>query len=222
MTAVAVAENPRAVAGGNNPPEPTPYEIAAAKVNDIYGEAALWLDGTVVENQETADGIANLLAELRKARKLAEETRKAEKEPHDKLAAEVQARFKPLLEKADLAAEACKRAVAPWLQKLAAEQERVARLARDEADRKQREAEDAIRATDAANLAERAAAEALVKDAKKANVVANKAERVTATAGGAFGKATGLRTVWIAILADAGAALMHYATHAEQETQAFL
>src|SRR5690349_4076026 len=109
MTAVLADINPRAVIGGNNPP-PSPFEIAQKAVEDIYGEASMWLDGATVDSQELADGIGNLASELRKARKLADETRKIENKPFDDGKAEVQARYKPLLDKADLAIEACKKA----------------------------------------------------------------------------------------------------------------
>ena len=37
-----LAENPRAVVGGNNPPaKPTPFELAEKAVNDIYDETVL-------------------------------------------------------------------------------------------------------------------------------------------------------------------------------------
>lgn len=218
---VALAENPRAVIGGNSPP-PTPYEIAQKAVEDIYSEASMWLDGATVDSQELADGIANLLAELRKARKLAEDTRKVEKKPHDDAAAEVQHRYKPLFDKADLAAEACKKAVAPWLKKLADQIERKAAEARAEADRQQQAAQDALRAADATNLAERAKAEALVTAVKKANTVANKAERQTATAGGAHGRAMGLRTVLVTRMTDKSAAAKHYWASAREEMTDFL
>lgn len=198
---VALAENPRAVIGGNAPP-PTPYELATKAVEDAYGECSLWLDGATVDSQELADGIDNLKKTLAAARKLAEDSRKVEKKPFDDGAAEVQARYVPLITKADLAKTACNKALEPWLRAKAAEIEAAARKAREEADAKRRAAEEALRASDAANLAERAAAEALVKVAKKAEVVANKAERVTATAGGALGRATGLRSYWSAVIED--------------------
>jgi hypothetical protein len=205
-----VAENPRAVIGGNAPPEPTPFEIAEQKVGDIYDEAKLWLDGAKVDSQELADGIGNLISLAQDAWNAAEEARKAEKKPFDDGAKEVQARYKPLLEKAEQAKAACKKALQPWLQRLADEIEAKAKAAREEADRKRREAEDAIRATNAANLAERAAAEALVKDAKRAEKMATRAENQTATAGGDFGRATGLRTVYTATLVDPILAARHY------------
>lgn len=188
--------------GANNPPEPTPYEAARDRVNDLFGEASLWLDGAVVDSQELADGIGNLRSDILKARKAADEARKVENEPFDAGKAEVQARYNPLLKKADQATDACKAALKPWLDKKDAEIAAAAAVAREEADRKRREAEAAIRAADATNLAAREAAEALLKDAKKADTVASKAERATATAGGFAGKSAGLRTTWKARIAD--------------------
>lgn len=208
--------------GHNNPPEPTPYEIARDRVEDLYGEATLWLDGAKVDSQELADGIANLLSDLRKAWKAADEARKIENEPFDLGKAEVQARYNPLLKKAKQAEDACKAANEPWLKKKADEIEAAARAAREEADRKRREAEEAIRAADATNLAARNAAEELVKAAKKAETVANKAERTTAKAGGASGKSMGLRTTWKPVLTDAFRAAKHYWETDRQEIEGLL
>lgn len=196
--------------GHNNPPEPTLYEAARDRVEDLYREASLWMDGAKVEDQDLADGIANLLSDLRKAWKAADDARKEENEPFDAGKAEVQARYNPLLKKAKQAEDACKAANEPWLLKKKAEVEAAAKAAREEADRKRREAEEAIRATDAANLAARAAAEALLKEAKRAETVANKAERTTAKAGGATGKSMGLRTTWKPVLTDSFSAAKHY------------
>lgn len=193
--------------GHNSPPAPTPYEAARDRIEDLFGEATLWLDGAKVDSQDLADGIANLLTELRKAAKEADAARKVEAEPFDLGKAEVQARYKPILTKVEQAEKACKAAMAPWLKKKADEIEAAAKAAREAADRKKREAEEAIRATDASNLAARAAAEELVKAAKRADTAANKAERTTATAGGFAGKAAGLRTTYKPEIKDAVAAL---------------
>lgn len=222
LAAALSAHNPRAVIGGNAPPvdPPTPYEIAAKAVNDVYDEAAMWCDGAVVDNQDLADGVANLLGELRKAKKLSDANRKVEKDPFDAGAKEVQTRYKPLLDKADLAMDACEKALTPWLAKVKAENERKAAEARASADAARIEAEAKLRASDATNLAERAAAEALVKDAKRADTIANRAERQTATAGGMMGRAVGLRTVWTATIAEPVAFGRHaWANHrAEYDT----
>lgn len=220
---IATPENPRAVMGGNNPP-PSPFEIAEKSVNDVYDEAKLWLDGGKVDSQQLADGIANLLAELRKAGKVAEDNRKADKKPHDDAGKAVQEQYKPLLEKVEQATNACKKALQPWLNKIEDEKREAARKAQEEADKKRREAEDAIRASDATNLEERAAAEALLKDAKKAQTAANAASKQTATAGGSMGRAVGLRSVWRATMTDPVAAARHFWTQPDtkEELTAFV
>lgn len=196
------AENPRAVIGGNSPPL-SPFEQAEKEINDLYGECKLWLDGAIVDSQELADGIGNLLSMLRAAEARADEARIAEKKPLDEKIAEIQARYAPLIAdtkalkgKTVLATAACKRALQPWLD---AEQKRIqeaARIAREEADRKEQEARDTHRkAQQAADLEASEQAEALLAAAKKANTAANKAEKRTATAGGTMGRAIGLRTV---------------------------
>lgn len=203
------AENPRAVPGANNPPDPTPYELAVKKVEDIYSETVLWLDGKPIDSQALADGVGNLLASIREAEAFAEAQRVAEKKPLDEKIADIQTRYNALIGntkavkgKTVLAADACKKALAPWLAHVAAEQAAAALKAREAADALRRAAEDAIRASDAANLAEREAAEALIRDAKKAETVANRAERQTATAGGAMGRSISLRSYWTAMITD--------------------
>ncbi len=197
--------------GHNAPPsdETTPFDMARKAVEDIYFETVLWLDGHPIENQETADGVANLLALVRKAEAQAEEARKAEAKPFDDGKAEVQARYAPLIGntkaikgKTILAAEALKAALAPWLD---AERKRLnaeTAAKRAEADRLQREALEALRATDTTNLTEREAAETLLTVARRAEAAATAAARETPTAGGALGRAAGLRTTWRATICD--------------------
>jgi len=224
----ALAENPRAVVGDNRPPM-TPYEIAEKAVNDIYDECMLWLDGKTVDSQALADGVGNLLTEIRKAEKLADDSRKAEKAQLDEQVKEIQSRYNLLIGetktvkgKTVLAAEACKTALKPWLEAEAARIAEEARLRREEADRQLAAAQAALQASDAANLAERAAAEELLGAAKKAETVANKAERVTATAGGVFGRAIGLRTVHKVRIDDEVAAVRHVWMVAREEMLAFV
>lgn len=198
-------------AAADPPPEPTPFDIALRAVDLVYSETEMWMDGAVVDNQDLADGINGLITELSKARKLADETRKTENKPFDDGKKAVQALYNPLIEKCDLAISACKKALEPWLKKVADEIAEKQRLAREEADRKRREAEAAIRASDATNLVERSRAEALVKEAKVAEKAAVRVEKQTATAGGGYGgRATGLRSVYSAVMTDPVAASRHY------------
>lgn len=197
--------------GGNNPPEPTPYEAAKAKVDDLANEAQHWLDGSGVNSQPEADAVGKLVDMLRKAHTEADNARKVENEPFDKGKAEVQARYNPVLTRAKTAVDTAKLALAPWLAKVKAEQDAIAKRARDEADRLAKEAAEAMRASDATNLAEREAAEALVLEASKASRAANRAETTTAKAGGGAGhRAIGLRSYYTARLVDDGVALAHF------------
>lgn len=222
--------DPRLRVGGNNPPESTPFEKVEKEIGDLWDECKLWLDGATVDSKEIADGIGNLLAMLRAAEARADIARIAENKPFDEGKAAVQAKYAPLIAdtkamkgKTVLAAEACKKALQPWLD---AEQKRIqeaARKAREEADRQAREALAAHRrAQEAANLEERAKAEALLAAAKKANTTANKAERQTASVGGSIGKAIGLRTVYTPVITDVQAFARYVWTDHRTEIDAFL
>lgn len=222
--------NPRAVIGGNNPPEPTPFEKAESEINSLFDEAKLWLDGAKVDSQELADGIANLLNMIRDAEKRADEARSAEKKPFDDAGAEVQARYAPLIGntktikgKTVLAAEACKKALREWLEKKDREQREAAEKARREADDKLKAAQEAFRTTDATNLEQREATEALAKQAIIADRVASKTERATAKAGhSSVGRSASLRTVYTPKLTDLWEAVGHYMAVAPNELGAFL
>ena len=210
--------------GHNNPPALTPYEAVEQKINDLYGEAKLWLDGAQVDNQELADGIGNLMGMLRAAEKEADAARIVEKTPFDEQIAEIQSRYAPLIAdtkslkgKTTLAIAACKRALQPWLDKVDAELRESARLAREEAEAKTRAAQEAIRAAAPENLEAREQAEILIRDAKKAEITANIAGRQTAKAGGMNGRAAALRTTWVAGMTDEVAASRHYWAKAREE-----
>jgi hypothetical protein len=217
-----------ATIGHNNPP-PTPYESVSAEINDLYGEASLWLDGAEVQDQSTADGIAKLLTMLRESVKKADEARKVENKPFDDGKAEVQARYNLLIGdtkaqkgKAVLAIDACKKALAPWLSKIDAEKREAAEKARREAEEKQRAAQEAVRAAQATDLAARQEAEALLREAKKAESAAKAAEKDTAKADGGGKRAVSLRSVYTPVLLDATAAARHYWKTHRASMDAFL
>lgn len=83
------ADNPRAVIGGNQPPEPieevklTGREAIEAHVGDLLSEAANWTDGVAIENQDQADSVSRLRRMLQQAGKLIDDTAAAEKKPHN-------------------------------------------------------------------------------------------------------------------------------------------
>ena len=197
--------------GHNNPPEPTPYEVARDRVDDLWGEAIQWLDGDEVSNQGTADQLDKMLDMIRDARKAADNARRDEAKPFDDAKAEIQSRYNPLLKKADTAADAIKKALTPWRNKVLAEKAAAAEAARKEAEAKRLAAEEAVRAS-ATNLAERAVADDALKAAKKAEAVANKIDKTP----------TRLRTTYKPVMLDETAAVKGYWASDRQEIVRFI
>lgn len=196
--------------GHNRPPEPTPHEVATLSINDLYNEAKNYLDGEKIDRQEIADDISKLLNLIRAAKKAADAARRVENRPFDEGKAEVQARYNPLLNKADLAMTVCKKALEPWLEKLDAEKKAIAQKARAEAEEKQRQARESYHATDQQNLEQRERTEALIEDAKAADIAAKRANSDTAKASGGVGRAVSLRTTPRPVLNDPVVAVRHY------------
>lgn len=179
----------------------SPFELAKDAIEDLYDEAKQWLDGEPVTSKDQADALNTLETRVREAAKEAEKRRKEEAKPFDDGKAEVQARYKPVLAKADAALDAIKSALKPYLLEIDRQQREAARLAKEEADRKMAEALEAVRNRDAANLESREEAEAKIKAAKEAEEAARRADKAKAHAKGE-GRATALRTVFRAQIAD--------------------
>lgn len=213
-----IADLERSVGIGHNmPPGPTPYEAARDKINELYEESSLWLDGQPIASQEQADGLAALLRLMQDAAKRAEDARKAEVKPLDEAKAAIQARYAPLIGdtkagkgKAVRAIDSMKAAHTAWLVKLDQAKREAARKAREEADRQAREAQEAVRAADRANIVEMEAAERRIAEAKAAEAAASKAERDKAGAKGFAGRGVGLRTTYEPEVADVREACRHY------------
>jgi hypothetical protein len=199
--------DPRLGIGGNNPP---PLETWKLHIEELMEQANQFLDGEPIATQEQADSVGQLLGLLRQARKGADEQRATEKKPHDDAAKAVQANWKPLLDRCDLAEQTAKRALAPFLLAQEAKKQAEAAAAREAAAQAAREAEEARRAaSESANLAAREEADRLAKQAEKAASAANKAEKAKPLAAG-LGRAVGLRSVWTAELVDPVEALKFY------------
>jgi hypothetical protein len=198
-----------APAGHNNPPEPTAFDAFTAHIGDLFGEAKNFLDGQGIQSEAEATAVSSLLDQIRKAGKDADKARAEEKKPHDDAAKAVQSKWKPLLDRADLAVDTCKKVLAPWLAAKEAEARAAAEAARREAEEAARVAQEAMRQTSVTDLAAREEAEALVKAADKANAAANKAEKARPQAAGGS-RATTLRTHYRPELVNASDALRHY------------
>jgi hypothetical protein len=184
-----------ATIGHNNPPEPTPFEQSRDEIDGLYMEAANWIDGAAIETQGQADIVGKLINELRAAEKRAEANRKAEAKPFDDGKAEVQARYKPLSDKATRAINASKRAVGVFLEAEDRKKREEAELARLEAEHARKAAEELARkARENDSLAAIEAREIAIQNAKEADAYAAKAEKDKAAAKGG-GRAITLRTV---------------------------
>lgn len=206
MTAIDtnIDTNIRAGIGGNNPPEPTPFEAVRTRIDGLYLEANNWLDGAPVDTAELAAGVEKLEAAIKAAVKDAEDARKAEAKPFDDGKAEVQARYNLLIGEtktvkgtAILALEACKAALTPWRIKAQAEKDAAAAAARKQAEEKAAAALAARQVADLANLAAKAESDRLLAEAEEARKAANRAEKAATTK-------TGLRTTYRAVMIPDG------------------
>ncbi len=198
-----------ATIGDNRPPEPTPFEAVADKINDLYAEAKQWLDGEPITTQGQADELNKLINLIREAEKDADALRKDEAKPFDDAKAEIQTRYNPLISKnkASLgktarAIDAAKVALTPWLKILDERKREAERVAAEKAATTRLAAEEALRQSRADDLAAREAAEELVQDAKHADIAHRMAKKDKAHAKGGEGRATGLRTHYRAEVTD--------------------
>lgn len=195
--------------GHNNPPEPTPFERSREEIESLYDEAKGFLDGEPITTQAMADAIGKLLNMIRAAEKRADEARKAEVKPLDDAKAEIQARYNALIGqtksvtgKTVLAADACKKALAPFLQAQEAARLEAERKAREEAAKLAAEAQAQLEAS-RHDLTAREEAETAIQQAKAAEQnVARIAHASTKAGGGSFGRAVSLRTNYRAEVTD--------------------
>lgn len=196
--------------GHNQPPEPTPFEAVSTEIENLYLEAKNWCDGEDIENQAQADQVGKLINLIRAAAKRADELRAEEKAPLDEQVKAIQERYAPLIAdtksakgKTVLALQACKDALAPYLEKQERERREAEARARETAEKAAREAEEAARA--ARSLEEKEAAEAMIQEAKTADKVARNVARMSTNAGTGEGRRVGLRVRYQAEITDEAA-----------------
>lgn len=192
----------------NAPAEPA--VLFKEEIDDLLLEARNYLDGEPIANEEQADAVSSLLNRLRRVANDADDARKLEKKPHDDAGKEVQAKWKPILEKADLAASTAKQVLAPWLCKIEEQQRADAERQRIEADRLAQLAAEA-RAASSGNLEAREDAERLLRAAAAAEKDALRAGKQKAHARGGE-RAVGLVGLFTPELTDSAEALKHYRT----------
>lgn len=176
--------------GHNNPP---PFEAWSMHIESLF-EVANGITDVTTDQQEAA--LDELLDEFRKARKEADGERAAEKKPHDDAAKVVQTKWKPLLDRCDLATAEIKARLTPYRTAKLEAKNAAAQKARGEAEARQKAAQEALRSDD---LEARYQGEIELKAASKLATTANKIER----------QATGLRSYQIAEVTDRRALLEH-------------
>lgn len=161
--------------GHNNPPDP--LDVALAPFGDFIAEAEGWLDGTAVENEGQMKAVDGILKQIKAAEKAVKDAEESEAKPIYDAWKEAKARFAPTLTDLERIKKGLVAVVDAFKRKLAAEKAEVERLARAEAERKMREAQEAARLADETNIeAQRAAAQAQAEAeaAVKAAAVASK------------------------------------------------
>ena len=215
--------NPRAVIGGNHPPEPTP-EVTSEKpsgrnaidthVADLLTEAGNWADGVAIENDGQAAAVGTLHRNLQTAAALVKDNATTEKKPHNEAISEIQAWQNGYVAsglkgtpdgKLTKAIAATGRLSAAWLQKLDDERKQREKAAADAAFAAAQEAmalrTEAKETTDLAVMDRAedalAGAKALLREAE---VVSKEKVRVEAGEGQ---RAMTLRTIYHADLIDA-------------------
>ena len=189
--------------GHNNPP---PFDAWSMHIESLF-EVANGITDVTTDEQEAA--LDDLLDEFRKARKEADGERVAEKKPHDDAAAAVQAKWKPLLNRCDIATSEIKARLTPYRTAKQRAKDEAVRKAREEAEARQKAAQEALHSAD---LDDRLHAETELKAAGKLASVANRIDR----------EATGLRTYWQAEITDRRAALHHYIAERPEAFEALI
>lgn len=207
--------------GANNPPAFDAYSMA---LEDAYATAKDYLDGTPIENQGQADSVGRIVAEVKKIKRDADAARADEKAPHLQAGRAVDAKWKPLEDRADTIIKAAQAPLTAFLSKLAAEQAEVERLARIEADRKAQEALSAARniaGSETVGIEAIEHAKALQDEADALAKAAGRAGKAKAHVTG-MDRAIGLRTYKVATVTDYAALLRHVREHDPEPLKAWL
>ena len=181
--------------GHNSPPPDMAFGL---HIDELFSMLSDTLSGGKVDSDDKEAAIDAILDDFRKASKDSDKARAAEKKPHDDAGKAVQAKWKPIIDKADRGADECKKALTPYRAEKQRLADEAARKAREEAEAKAKAAAEALRASD--DLEATFEAEQQIKEAKKLVAQANKIDR----------SATGLRTYWTAEITDRKAALLAY------------
>lgn len=186
----------------------------AEQIKDYAAQALSWLRSAGIMDATSKDKAANYRTGLLELKKAADAAREAEKRPHDLAAKAVQAKYKPLIDEADNAANEIRDALTVYMR----EEERKEREAREKAWREEQERVAAERARLEAERAEKLRVDpiaALTESEPELPMAPAAPEPVKVQAGGQRGRKTGLRTVTKYVVTDHAAALAFFAKSEE-------
>lgn len=182
----------------------------AEQIKDYASQALAWLRKAGIKDAATKDRAANYRAELLRLSKEADAQRVAEKKPHDDAAKAVQAKWKPLTDEADAAAEELREALTAFM---TAEKRAAEKAAREKYEAEQRAAAAARAEVEAqrAKLMRDDPIAALTSPEPELPPAPSPPEPVKIQAGGQRGRKTGLREVTRYVVTDHKAALAFFA-----------
>ena len=181
--------------GHNNPPALESHQI---NIEDLFALISDTVAGAEVKTDEQETALAELLDQIHEAGKAADAARVAETKPLHEAWKDANASWKPLLDRVALAKSTIKKLLTPYRAAKQAAKDAEARKLREEAEARERAAQEAHKAAD--TMEAKFAAEEEFKSAKKLTAVANKIDRT----------ATGLRTHWEAEILNRRDVLNHY------------
>lgn len=119
------ASHERAEIGGNAPPS-AEHETLGAELDEEARQVEAWLAGRTIESQADADRVEAWTTHLGKLRRRAEEAHRAEKAPILEQGRAIDARWKPIADRASDLVRRLKAAVTPFLAKREAEKREAA------------------------------------------------------------------------------------------------
>lgn len=196
-----------AAVGHNQPPADAAFGLHVDSLFTLLSDTLAGGDVTTDEQEAAIDAI---LDDFRTASTDADKARKEAGKPFDDGKKAVQATWKPIIDKADAGAGACKSALTPYRAAKQRAKDEAAAAARKEAEERAEAARQALKEAD--DLEAKFAAEQQIEQAAKLVAVANKIDR----------SATGLRTTWEAEITDRKAALLHYIARAPERFAALI
>lgn len=206
--------NPRATIGDNRPPpfDPERHAELVTRIDPFMKVCDAMRAAGEITSDDQAQRLADHIAGMRGLGKLVEETRIAEKKPHDEAAGAVQEAFKPLADRLTRAIAAMLALQTAWLDKKAQAAE-AARLKREAEANELRAAAEKAAAAAAGSIDGELEAERLAKAADAAEKSAGRVEKVNVGSATGAGRTIAMRKVRKAEIINVNLLFVRYRSH---------